>query len=132
MGAEKLYGYSSEEAINNLASEILLPAEKIPEMKEDLLKVSQGKKMGYQNRIRKNKKGELMTLSLNMSPVYDDFNNLLSISIIARDITKQLQKNEDIEKHNDELEKMNKLMIDRELTMMELKKKMKQYENNYK
>jgi PAS domain S-box-containing protein len=128
VGAEKLYGYTSLEAINNMASEILIPKEKISEMKEDLLKVSQGKKMGYQERVRKNKKGELMTLSLVMSPVVDENNNLLSISVIARDITKQKQKDNELMKSNLELEKMNNLIIDRELAMIELKKKIKKYE----
>ena len=128
VGAEKLYGYTSLEAINNMASEILIPKEKISEMKEDLLKVSQGKKMGYQERVRKNKKGELMTLSLIMSPVVDENNNLLSISVIARDITKQKQKDNELMKSNLELEKMNNLIIDRELAMIELKKKIKKYE----
>ena len=125
IGAEKLYGYTAQEALNKNASEILIPHEQLLQMRDDLSKIKAGRRVGYQERIRKNKKGELMTLSLIMSPVYNNSNEIASVSIIARDVTKQKIKDLELERHNAELEKMNRLMIDRELTMMDLKKKIK-------
>lgn len=127
-GAEKLYGYTEEEALYKDANELIIPDDKKSEAKEDIEKVVSGKRMGYQERVRKNKKGETIILSLIMSPVYNQSNKVASVSIIARNISKQKKKDEELEKHNFELEKMNKLMLDRELAMMELKKKIKQYE----
>ena len=57
--------------------------------------------------------------------IYGD--NKLIIGLI-RDITERKRVDEEIRKRNVELEKANKLMVGREMKMIELKKKLKQLE----
>jgi len=128
LGAEKLYGYTQDEVLGKDMTGILLPEGGVNSLNENLRILATGKRLGHQEAIRKTKSGKLITVSLILSPVYDDFGKVNSVSVIARDITKQKIEGIELEKHSKELEKMNKLMIDRELVMMELKKKIKQYE----
>jgi PAS domain S-box-containing protein len=57
-------------------------------------------------------------------------NVIVGATIIAKDITQKKQAEDLIMIQKKEMEKMNKLMIDRELTMIELKKKIDQLEKN--
>ena len=131
-GAEKLYGFSALEAVGKNATEMIVPSEKVAELSANLDLISKGRHLNHFETTRKNKKGELMTVLLTMSPVYNSDNVVDSISMIARDITRQKLKDEEMLKHNMALEKMNQLMIDRELAMMELKKKIKKHEMEHK
>jgi PAS domain S-box-containing protein len=128
LGAERLYGYTAQEVLGKDMTGLLLPEGGVSTLDEKLKLLATGKRMGHQDTVRKTKLGNLINVSLILSPVFDEFGRVTSVSAIARDITKQKQLDESLEKHNAELEKMNRLMIDREIAMMELKKKLKRYE----
>lgn len=128
LGAEKLYGYTADEALGREIVNLIVPEDKIEELESKLALIKQNRKVGHWETIRKHKSGRLMTVELIASPVYDQLGKVDSVSFIASDITLQKKKQEEILKYNRDLEKMNKLMIDREMTMIELKKKLKTYE----
>lgn len=59
-----------------------------------------------------------------ISPIKDDDKGeVVSITVISRDITSQQKAEESLKNHAEELEKLNNLMLGRELKMIELKKK---------
>lgn len=126
LGAEKLYGYTESEVMGKDMTKLLLPGEETGRLDNYLKLIINGQKLEPQVTKRKTKSGNIIDVSLILSPIYDDIGKLNSVSVIARDITAQKKRDEELEKHNMELERMNKLMIDRELMMIELKKKIKQ------
>jgi len=56
-------------------------------------------------------------------PQFDDKGNVIGVVGIARDITEHKKIEKTLKKRNEELERFNKITIDRELKMIELKKK---------
>lgn len=128
LGAEKLYGYTQDEVLGRDMTGILLPDGEVSNLDQNLVLIAKGRRLGNQTLVRKTRLGKLIDVSIILSPIFDNQDRITSVSVIARDITKQKQIDDNLEKHNLELEKMNRLMIDRELVMMELKKKIKQYE----
>jgi len=57
--------------------------------------------------------------------------NKPSVLILARDITDRVKIEVGLQQKTEELEKMNKLMIGRELKMIELKEKLEEYEKSH-
>ncbi|MGC8492538.1 MAG: PAS domain S-box protein [Syntrophobacteraceae bacterium] len=87
-GAERIYGYSAKEAIGETIS-ILLPEDSPEEAREILQEVagSEGVKQ-YETR-RRRKDGELVSVSLSVSPIKAPSGKVIGASTIARDITER-------------------------------------------
>ena len=68
-------------------------------------------------------------LSIYTSPIINKDGQVVKIIHVVRDITKRKQAEKAASKRNIELEKANKLMVGRELKMIELKKKIKELSN---
>ena len=85
-GAEKVFGYTAEEAIGNPLT-ILIPPERVNEEKEILESISLGKNVDHFQTIRRCKDGRLIDISATISPVLDKEGKIVGISKIARDIT---------------------------------------------
>ncbi|NQT72113.1 MAG: PAS domain S-box protein [Chloroflexi bacterium] len=89
-GAERLYGYSAEEAIDHPISMLCL--EHHTEDISDILdKVKQGKRVAHYETIRVKKNGEQIHVSLTVSPILDTKNHIIGASTIARNITRHKQ-----------------------------------------
>lgn len=72
------------------------------------------------------KKGRLIPTEINAAVI--NFEGKSAILSIARDITERKKHAEDMKKRNEELEKIQRLSVDRELKMIELKRKIKELE----
>ena len=87
-GAEKMYGYTAEEAIGQHSS-LFLP----PELKEEALalrsRIVQGESVDSFETVRRRKDGSLMNVSLVISPIRDAEGRVVGTASIARDITAQ-------------------------------------------
>jgi len=73
------------------------------------------------------KKGKMFILAVNTAPIYEKGKIVGTVSF-GRDITAQKKAEEEIKKRVEELERFHKLVVGRELKMIELKKKIKKLE----
>ena len=87
-GAECLYGYGADEAIG-LPSEMLVPPDRAGEEQRLLRGVFRGVPVDRLETERLRKDGELVSVSLTISPVRDASGRIVSAGVIARDITER-------------------------------------------
>jgi PAS domain S-box-containing protein len=84
-GAERLYGYSAEEAIGKPIS-MLLPPGRPDEIEEIIAKLRQGQRINEET-VRQRKDGKLIDVALTVSPLKNSTGQVTAASTIARDIT---------------------------------------------
>lgn len=84
-GAENIFGYAEEEAIGQHIS-IIIPKERFNEETDILAKIRAGVKVDHFQTVRIAKNGQLVDISLTVSPVKDILGNIVGASKIARDI----------------------------------------------
>ena len=84
--AEKVFGYSAEEAIGRPVS-ILIPAYMINEGPGILERIGRGESIQNYETIRRKKDGAEIFISLTVSPIRDAAGTIIGASKIARDIT---------------------------------------------
>ena len=89
-GAEKMYGYTSDEVIGKPVF-ILSPPDRMVEIENILEKLKHGNSIQHLETVRRRKNGELINVSLTISPIWDGEGNLTGASTIARDITRSKQ-----------------------------------------
>ncbi len=87
-GAERLYGYTAEEAIGNSIA-LVQPESRAGEPPEILAKVFAGDSIDHFETERVRKDGTKLVVSLTASPVRDTGGRIVSAAIIARDITER-------------------------------------------
>jgi PAS domain S-box-containing protein len=87
-GAEKIFGYRAEEAIGRSIT-ILLPPNCADEMPKILEKIGRGEKVEPYETVRMRKDGELIDISLSISPIKDATGKVIGASKIAHDITRR-------------------------------------------
>ena len=85
-GAERLYGYFSEEVIGKPIS-ILAPPNLLNEIPQILEKIRRGDAVANNETVRVAKDGRHLDISLTVSPIKDSAGNIVGASTIARDIT---------------------------------------------
>ncbi|MDU0458678.1 MAG: PAS domain S-box protein [Geobacteraceae bacterium] len=102
-GAERIYGYSADESIGRSIS-MLIPPGKEAEFHGILEAINRGEHIEHYVTERKRKDGQLISISLTVSPISDLGGNILGASSIARDITEQRHSGEEINRLNRELE----------------------------
>src|SRR6185369_9242805 len=85
-GAEKIFGYTAEEAIGKPIS-ILIPPERYDEEPVILAKIRSGENIEHYETVRVTKDGRLVDISLSISPIRTDKGEIIGASKIARDIT---------------------------------------------
>jgi PAS domain S-box-containing protein len=88
--AQRLFGYTPEEAIGSHIS-IIIPPNRLHEEAEIIDKVSRGERIEHFDTVRMRKDGTLVNLSITISPVRDAEGNIIGASKIARDITERKQ-----------------------------------------
>lgn len=128
-GAEKLYNYKAHEIIGKNISQIV-PEDKKEELRIIIEKVSKGEEINIIDTTRLKKDGSLIDVSLTVSPIFDEQNKIVGASSIAHDITERIKIKKDIDEKLREQEKLNKLMVGRELKMIELKKEIEALKHN--
>ncbi len=87
-GAERLFGYTFHEAVGQPVA-ILIPEERRDEEAEILDRIRNAKPVEHYETIRRRKNGELISVSLSVSPIKDHSGRVVGASKIARDITEQ-------------------------------------------
>jgi|HubBroStandDraft_6_1064221.scaffolds.fasta_scaffold33733_3 PAS domain S-box-containing protein len=85
-GAERLFGYTAEEAIGKPIT-LIIPADRLDEEPTILERLRKGERVDHFETIRKRKDGRLVNISLTISPVKDDLGRVIGASKVARDVT---------------------------------------------
>jgi PAS domain S-box-containing protein len=85
-GAERLFGYTAEEAVGKPVT-IIFPADRLGEEPAILDKVRRGEGVRNFETVRRRKDGSLVDISLTTSPIRDTHGRIVGASKIARDIS---------------------------------------------
>lgn len=87
-GAERMFGFSADEAVGRPIT-MIIPEERLPEETEILRRLRAGERIEHFETVRRRKDGELIEISLTVSPVRNAAGEILGASKIARDISAQ-------------------------------------------
>jgi PAS domain S-box-containing protein len=87
-GAQRLFGYTAQEAIGNSIT-MLMPPERMNEEPGILERIRRGEKIDHYETLRRRKDGTLIDVSLTVSPLRDAGGTIVGASKIARDITER-------------------------------------------
>lgn len=87
-GAERLFGYTAEEAIGKPVI-MLIPVERHNEEPEILSRIRRGERIDHYETVRRRKDGSLIEISLSVSPITNREGRIIGASKIARDITER-------------------------------------------
>jgi PAS domain S-box-containing protein len=85
-GAERLFGYSADEAIGRPVT-ILIPPDRLDEEPGILARIRRGERVDHYETVRCRKDGSPLDISLTVSPVRDAKGKIVGASKIARDIS---------------------------------------------
>ncbi len=83
-----MFGYSAEEMIGQSIT-ILIPEDRLQEEPQMIGKLKSGEPVDHFETIRKTKDGRLIDISLTISPIRNNKDEIIGVSKIARDITQQ-------------------------------------------
>ena len=87
-GAERLFGFSAEEAIGR-PMQMLIPPERLEEEPRILERMARGESVDHFETVRVRKDGTRIEISATISPIKDDRGQVVGASKIARDITER-------------------------------------------
>lgn len=87
-GAEKIFGYTAEEAIGK-SIRILIPPDLQGEEDVVMAKIRSGERVDHYETIRVKKDGTPLSISLTVSPIRNDEGTIIGASKIARDVTER-------------------------------------------
>lgn len=85
-GAERIYGFSEEEAIGKTV-EIILPPGQTVEEREVRLAMETGQRLEQFETVRRRKDGQLIHVSVTVSPIADDEGVIIGSSTVERDVS---------------------------------------------
>lgn len=105
-GAERLFGYTAEEAVGQHISMLAVP-ERIDEIPQILARITRGERIDHYETKRRAKDGRVLIVSLTVSPLRDSFGVVVGASKIARDVTERERQRLALEKANMALTRAN-------------------------
>ncbi len=94
-GAERIYGYMSEEVVGHPIAMLMLP-ELVDDMPQMLDIVRRGSAVDHYETTRVRKDGERISIALTVSPIRDRDGKITGASKIAREITTQKKAQQDL------------------------------------
>jgi PAS domain S-box-containing protein len=87
-GAERLFGYSAEEAVGRSIT-MIIPTDRLGEEAEVLARLRRGEKIDHFETVRQAKDGRLLDISLSVSPIRDERGVIVGAAKVARDISER-------------------------------------------
>jgi PAS domain S-box-containing protein len=88
--AERIFGYKPKEIIGKSVL-TLIPKDRQSEEQEILRRIRRGESLDHYESVRRRKDGQLIDVSLTISPIKGPKGEIVGVSKIARDITNQKQ-----------------------------------------
>ena len=92
-GAERLFGYAEHE-VSGKPVTILIPADRQNEEPEILARVRRGERIEHYETVRQKKNGELVDVSMSVSPIIDAHGQIVGASNVGRDISDRRRADE--------------------------------------
>lgn len=102
-GAQQIYGYSEHEVVGK-SIRLIFPEDKLPEFDHIMQKTVAGERLGHFETIRVRKDGAHINVSLSISPIIDHHGQIMGVSVIARDVTKQKVLESELKRYTESLE----------------------------
>jgi len=90
-GAERIFGYTAEEAIGRPIT-IVIPPDRQDEEPMILERIRRGQRIEHFETVRQRKHGSLIDISLTISPIENSQGTIVGASKIARDITERKRR----------------------------------------
>ncbi|MDL2406230.1 PAS domain S-box protein [Rhizobium calliandrae] len=87
-GAERIFGYTAEEAVGHPIT-IVIPKDRLDEEPAILARIQAGERVDHFETVRRRKDGNLIDISLTISPIRDGSGKIIGASKIARDISER-------------------------------------------
>lgn len=101
-GAQEIYGYTAEEMLGK-SMEILVPQGESNDTNEILARVLTGEKVEHWITRRQCKDGKVITVSISASPVHNFYNEIIGVSVIARDVSALIEIQKAAQKESERL-----------------------------
>ena len=95
LGAERIYGYTAEEAIGR-PFHMMIPPDRLDEFPQTLTAVKRGDSLANYETLRLRKDGRKISVSLTDSPIRGEGGRITGLSSIARDITERKRLEEEL------------------------------------
>ena len=103
VAAEKMFGYSAQEAIGQHIT-LIIPEELHQEEEVIIQKLRRGERIEHFDTTRQRKDGTTLSVSLSISPVKDKQGKIIGAAKIARDITERKQLEDELRRSKQQLE----------------------------
>ncbi|MDI1266984.1 MAG: PAS domain S-box protein [bacterium] len=103
--AERLYGYSAEEATGQNIS-FLVPDDRLTEIEDCLRRIGWGESIEHNETVRVRKDGRAVEVSLSVSPIKSSSGTIIGIAKVARDITDSNKTRQALRQQTEELRRI--------------------------
>lgn len=104
-GAERLFGYTSEEAIGRNIT-LIIPPNRLPEEATILERIGRAERIEHFETQRLRKDGTLLDISLTISPLKDAAGRVIGASKVARDVSEKKAAEKALQQAHDRLESL--------------------------
>lgn len=129
---EDLTGYPNREILGKTYKNLLTKESQVKAAKVFKEIIGGNIDMTTNNEYRLTRRDSaVIDIEISSSPIFEN-GKIKSIMSTIRNITERKKAEEEIKKRNDELEEINRLMVGRELRMIEMKQKIKELEDKLK
>ncbi|MBF0555831.1 MAG: PAS domain S-box protein [Nitrospirae bacterium] len=117
--AEHIFGYTKEEAMGHLASEIIIPEDAAPRVHESLTAAG-ATAPDHQDNITKD--GRRIACCWHNVTLTDETGSAIGVASLVEDATNRRNMMAELRQHVKDLERFNRLTVDREERMIQLKR----------
>src|SRR5262249_11017873 len=114
--AERLYGYTHEEAVGR-SVEMLIAADRAEEFGTIMTRLRRGENIEQLVTERVRKDGQRFPVALTISPVSDGTGKVVSVSVIARDISERKRVEQRLQDREERLEAILNTALDAIITI---------------
>ena len=87
-GAERMYGYAAEEIVGRNLS-VLIPPDRVSEFRPALDRLTRGEQAEFYDTRARRKNGNLIDVSVSVSPIRDAGGTVAGVSSVTRDMTQR-------------------------------------------
>ncbi|MBL0439759.1 CHASE domain-containing protein [Aeromonas caviae] len=106
-GAEEIFGYRADEALGKTVAQLVVPDDLAYEEEDILARICRGERRDHFTTRRRHKNGQLIDVSVSVSPIIDDSGRIVGASKTVRDITEQQQARQELELARQQAEQAN-------------------------